>query len=238
MVNSTVITGFAMGIAGSVHCMGMCGPLALALPLDRNNLFAKFTGSLLYNAGRVATYSLFGLMAGLVGKSFALFGFQQWLSVTLGIAIILLVVLPKLFPAYFKTRYAGVGFFTRLRQAVAGLFFKKNQSALFAIGVLNGLLPCGMVYIAMATAAATGDVQNSVLFMAAFGAGTLPAMWAVAFWGNFIGANIRSTIRKAYPSLMVLMACLLIVRGMTLGIPYLSPKADVVKKEVKCCVKP
>lgn len=232
------IAAFTMGIIGSFHCVGMCGPLALALPLSDHSLQSKFTGALLYNSGRVLTYSLFGLIAGLLGKSFALIGFQQGLSIALGAVIILLVIIPKLFPGSFSKGNFATVFFQRLRHAFGQLFFKKNQSTLFAIGFLNGLLPCGLVYLAIAAATAAGDIASSIVFMAAFGLGTLPVMWSIAFWGNFIGINIRQKIRSAYPYMMLLMACLLIIRGMGLGIPYLSPVADMDKKIINCCAKP
>lgn len=232
------IAAFAMGIIGSFHCVGMCGPLALALPLSDNSVFAKFTGALLYNSGRIITYSLFGLVAGLLGKSFALFGFQQWLSIVAGMVIVLLVIIPKLFPSAFKNVGIGNKFFESLRQTFGKLFFKKNQSTLFAIGFLNGLLPCGMVYLAIAGATATGNIPGSIVFMAAFGLGTLPVMWSIAFWGNFIGVQLRQKIRAAYPYMMMLMACLLILRGMGLGIPYISPVESAAKKTISCCAKP
>ena len=232
------IAAFTMGIIGSFHCVGMCGPLALALPLSDQSLHSKFIGALLYNSGRVVTYSLFGLISGLLGKSFALIGFQQGLSIALGTSIILLVIIPKLFPGSFKQANFSAAFFQRLRRTFGQLFFKKNQSTLFAIGFLNGLLPCGLVYLAIAAATAAGNISSSVLFMAAFGLGTLPVMWSIAFWGNFIGINVRQKIRAAYPYMMLLMACLLIIRGMGLGIPYLSPVADMDKKIISCCSKP
>lgn len=234
----TAIAAFAMGVIGSFHCVGMCGPLALALPLKDDTLQSKFTGALLYNTGRIVTYSLFGLVAGLLGKSFAVFGFQQWLSIVAGALIILLLLISRVFPSLFKNVQVASNFFVRLRQYFGQLFFKKNQSTLFAIGFLNGLLPCGLVYLAIAAATATGGLFSAVLFMAAFGAGTLPVMWSIAFWGNFIGIRIRQKIRAAYPYMMMMMACLLIVRGMGLGIPYISPAADAGKKTIHCCAKP
>lgn len=234
----TALTGFAMGVIGSFHCIGMCGPLALALPLKDDSLFSKFTGALLYNSGRIVTYSLFGLAAGSIGQSFSFFGFQQGLSIVAGTLILIITVLPKLFPQYFNgTQWAG-NFFQKLRQIFGQLFFKKNQSTLFAIGVLNGLLPCGLVYLAIAGATATGYIITAIVFMAAFGAGTLPVMWSIAFWGNFININIRQRIRKMYPYMMMLMACLLILRGMGLGIPFISPEHNHATKKISCCAKP
>ncbi len=227
-----------MGIIGSFHCIGMCGPLALALPLKDDSLFSKFAGALLYNSGRIVTYSLFGLAAGSIGQSFSFFGFQQSLSIAAGTLILLLVLIPKIFPGSLgKSNVAGK-FFEKIRYHFGQLFFKKNQSTLFAIGFLNGLLPCGLVYLAMAGAAATGTIPDAIVLMAAFGAGTLPVMWSIAFWGNFISINIRQRIRKMYPYMMMLMACLLIVRGMGLGIPYISPAENAAAKKISCCAKP
>ncbi|MGG9972576.1 sulfite exporter TauE/SafE family protein [Ferruginibacter sp. SUN002] len=232
------IAAFSMGIIGSFHCVGMCGPLALSLPISNNSFQSKFSSALLYNSGRIVTYSSFGFVFGLIGKSLILFGLQQWISILLGAAIIILLVLPKLFPGIYKNIHFSNNFFEKLRSAIGSLFFKKNQSSLFAIGLLNGLLPCGLVYIAIAAAVATGNIGSSVLFMTAFGLGTLPVMWSIAFFGNYIGVNIRQKIRKAYPYLMILMACLLIIRGMGLGIPYVSPSVDIQKKAVhNCCHK-
>lgn len=229
---------FSIGMLGSFHCVGMCGPLALSLPLSNNGFFAKFSGALLYNAGRIVTYSVFGLIFGLIGKSFALFGFQQWLSIILGVLILFFIILPRRFQV-FKSSNGAIRFFEKLRESLGKLFTKKNNSSLFSIGLLNGLLPCGLVYMAVAGSVATADVLSSVFFMAFFGLGTVPVMWSIAFFGNYIGVGIRQKIRKAYPYMMAMMACMLILRGMGLGIPYVSPKMDTEKHVVKgCCEKP
>ena len=100
---------------------------------------------------------------------------------------------------------------------------QKNYQSVFFIGLVNGLLPCGLVYMALAGAVATTSVVKSSLFMAAFGLGTLPLMWGVSFFGSFINVQTRVIIRRAYPYLMVGMAFLLILRGLGLDIPFLSP---------------
>ena len=228
------IVAFTIGILGSFHCVGMCGPLALSLPLSSDSVFAKFSGALLYNAGRIVTYSVFGLIFGLIGKSFALFGFQQWLSILLGTGILFFIFLPKK-TVVFKTNNTVNRFFEKLRTALGNLFTKKNYTSLFSIGLLNGLLPCGLVYMAVAGSVATADVLSSVLFMAFFGLGTLPVMWSIAFFGNFVGVGIRQKIRKAYPFMMSIIACLLILRGMGLGIPYISPKMNNENHVVQSC---
>lgn len=229
-----ITAAMAMGMLGSFHCVGMCGPLALSLPLSSNSLWAKFSGAFLYNSGRIVTYAAFGVVFGLIGNSVAMFGYQQWLSVIMGIAIIVFVVLPKT-AGSFKNNNRVLAFFEKLRAGLGKLFFKKGYSSLFAIGLLNGLLPCGLVYMAAAGAVATGDIKDSVLFMVFFGLGTLPVMWSIAFFGNYVGVSVRQKIRKAYPYMMTVMACLLILRGLGLGIPYVSPKVDAGNKVAHSC---
>ncbi len=233
-----IVAAWMMGLLGSFHCVGMCGPIALSLPLKNDNAWSKFSGALLYNSGRVVTYTSFGFLFGLVGKSVALFGYQQWLSIFLGLLIIFFIIIPKRI-SFFKHQNFALVFFEKLRFSIGKLFSKQNFSSLFSIGLLNGLLPCGLVYIAAAAAVATGDVLNSMAFMAFFGLGTLPMMWSVAFFGNYVSISLRQKIRKAYPYMMLLMACLLILRGMGLGIPYVSPKVSVEKSAIQdCCTRP
>jgi sulfite exporter TauE/SafE len=232
------LVAFMIGILGSFHCVGMCGPLALALPLNNSSFTAKFFGAFIYNAGRIATYTVFGLIFGLIGQTAALFNFQQWLSIATGAIILLLIIMPKKYKMQSTAANYTNGFFANVRSKLGRLFTQKNNSSLFVIGLLNGLLPCGLVYMAVAGAIAAGDIGKSALFMAAFGLGTLPVMWSIALFGNYIGISVRQKIRRAYPYMMTLMACLLILRGMGLGIPYVSPKMNAAKAEVQgCCTK-
>lgn len=224
-----------MGLFGSFHCVGMCGPLAMSLPIYSNDVWVKFYGSFLYNAGRVLTYSLFGLVFGLVGQSFRLFGFQQGLSVIIGIAVILFIFLPKKY-LIFSNQIILVKYLGRLREQLARLFSQRNQSSLLLIGALNGLLPCGLVYMAASAAVTAGSIQKSILFMSFFGLGTLPMMWAVAFFGGFANLRIRQSIRNVYPYMIVIMGCLLILRGMGLGIKNVSPGFDHAKTIVISCL--
>ncbi len=237
-MSQLIFAAFTMGLLGSFHCVGMCGPLALSLPINNDRPSARFSGVLLYNTGRILTYSIFGLIFGLIGKSAAFFGFQQWLSIILGLLIIYFVVLPKRF-SIFNNKSFVLPFFEKIRSSLGELFFRKNYSSLFFIGILNGLLPCGLVYMAAAGAVATGEVPGSILFMAFFGLGTLPMMWSIAFFGNYVSISIRQKIRRAYPYLVTFMACLLILRGLGLGIPYLSPEMKKEKANmIECCAKP
>ncbi len=234
-MTSLFITALLLGAIGSFHCIGMCGPIAMSIPVVQHDHGSKFVSSLLYNAGRVLTYASLGLLFGLIGQSFAIFGYQQWLSIILGILLMLLIVLPK--RTGVEKNWIAVGF-QKIRTALGSLFLRKNYRSVFFIGLLNGLLPCGLVYMAMAGAISTASVWKSCLFMAAFGLGTLPMMWSIGFFGSYINLRARNGIRKLYPYLMALMAAILILRGMGLDIPYISPsmkdKAVVGTMAVDC----
>lgn len=209
-----------MGCIGSFHCVGMCGPIALSLPVVSNTPSSRFQSTLLYNAGRVVTYAALGLLFGTIGLSFRLFGLQQFLSVALGVMILVFI----LFPKHKLTRENFLSSTLQsLRRHLGQLFLRRNYRSVFSIGILNGLLPCGLVYVAIAGAIDTASPWKSSLFMAMFGLGTLPLMWTLAFAGTFISVRFRSGIRKFFPILMVCMAALLILRGFNFHIPYLGP---------------
>ncbi|MCU0359213.1 MAG: sulfite exporter TauE/SafE family protein [Bacteroidia bacterium] len=239
-----------LGLLGSFHCLGMCGPIALALPIHQQNSLQKFFSVLLYNVGRALTYGVFGVFFGLLGQGFFVGGFQQALSVGIGALILISVLYSMLFSkGLFKVNTIN-GFVFKLKSKFAELFRLKSTSAIFLIGLLNGLLPCGLVYIAIAGATATGNYLNGALFMFAFGLGTIPMMLSVSLFGQFIQLKYRNILRKAVPVFVSVMAILMILRGLNLGIPYVSPK--IVEKKnmqtechnpgseqtMECCAKP
>lgn len=235
----TIITiAFTMGLIGSLHCLGMCGPLALSLPIQQHSLPAKVGGSLLYNLGRVTTYAIAGLLLGALGQTISFAGAQQWISLAMGILILVYVVIPKDYGGNSAVARMLNGFFLVLRHRMAKLFSSKAQGTLFVIGLLNGLLPCGLVYLALASAVATGTAVNGLVFMAFFGLGTLPALFTVTLFGKFLQQGIRLRLRRAVPAFMTIMAVLLILRGMSLNIPYLSPEIEGKAKTPACCTKP
>ncbi|MDF2449960.1 MAG: sulfite exporter TauE/SafE family protein [Bacteroidota bacterium] len=234
---SLFIAAISLGFLGSFHCIGMCGPIALALPVNHYMPLKKYAGITLYNAGRILTYSCLGLIFGGLGHSFFMGGFQQGVSITLGILLLTSVILPKLslLKAFQLTfLYSAIA---NLKNRLSILFHKKGIHILFAIGALNGLLPCGLVYLGLAGAIATGNYLNGAEFMLYFGMGTAPIMFGTTVLGQFISMSYRNAIRKTVPVIVTLMAVLLIARGLNLGIPYLSPEFDHDSK-VSCCEKP
>ena len=191
-------TAFLLGLVGSLHCAAMCGPLVVAVSSAGGSRSPFGTSRLVYNSGRIATYCAIGLLFGAVGKTFVLAGLQRWLSLGAGAAILLGLLL--------STRFA----------------LKTPFASQFLLGTLNGLLPCGLVYIAAAGAATTLSPLGGALHMGAFGAGTLPMMLGIgAASGRLRPIALR--FQKLIPICVVLVAMLLLLRGMALGIPYLSP---------------
>lgn len=232
-----ILTAISLGLLGSFHCIGMCGPIALALPVHHYSAQKKYLAILLYNIGRIFTYTSLGLLFGLLGQSFFLGGFQQVLSVGIGVLLLLSVLAMQTNWIHLPNLGFIYTLINKVKLELGNLFNKKGLHFLFLIGILNGLLPCGLVYLGIAGAAATGNYLKGAEFMMYFGIGTIPVMYAVAFMGQFITIKYRNYIRKSMPLLVAVMAVLLIVRGLNLGIPYLSPQFEKEKHQVSCCEK-
>lgn len=212
-------TAFTIGLLGSLHCIGMCGPIALALPYQRGHRISAAGNVLLYNLGRVLTYTLLGTAIGLAGKGFFLAGAQSYVSVGLG--VLLLVV--ALFSIDVESRILRLPFMRQLntwvKTQLGKLLRNGGQKELFLMGTLNGLLPCGLVYVAIVGAVSTGTVWSSAAYMAAFGAGTIPLMLATALAGQFINLQWRARLRKLLPVFLVGFALLFIMRGLNFDVP-------------------
>jgi sulfite exporter TauE/SafE len=210
-------TALLLGLVGSLHCAGMCGPLALALPPAGTTTPAYVTGRIAYNLGRILTYCVLGFVFGLVGATLWLAGIQRWVSIALGVALLL-----GLFASRKLVRWTPVTLVVdRLKSPMSILLRRRTLASLAVLGLLNGLLPCGLVYVACA-GAATGDPRRRA-HMAAFGVGTIPMMLPISLSGKLVPLSLRLQFRKTIPVCVFLLATLLILRGMSLGIPYLSP---------------
>ncbi|SNC59940.1 hypothetical protein SAMN06265337_0157 [Hymenobacter gelipurpurascens] len=218
-------TGFLFGLLSSFHCVGMCGAIALALPGQSTGGRRHFVwGRLLYNLGRVTTYTFLGVAAGALGQSLRLAGWQQGLSIASGLLILLLVAVPE----RYTSRVTAVLGLSRVLAAVknrlAYYFQQPTARALYTTGLLNGLLPCGMVYLALAGALSAPGVGGSAAYMALFGLGTLPLMLALSLTGQLVPLLWRRRLTRAVPYMATVLAVLFIVRGLGLGIPYMSPR--------------
>ena len=213
-----------LGLLGSFHCIGMCGPIAFMLPVDRSNSTKKVIQISIYHFGRLLAYSIIGLVFGLVGKSLYIFGLQQQLSIVIGILMIVVVLIPvQTFNKYnfSKPVYRII---SKVKSALGKALKKKTADTFLTIGFLNGFLPCGLVYMALFAAIASGNAINGSLYMAVFGIGTLPTMLSIALVGNLISLNFRKNIQRVIPFLLLAFAILFILRGLNLDIPYISPQ--------------
>lgn len=219
-----LLEALILGLMGSFHCVGMCGPIAIALPLNNDTWLTRILGSLVYNSGRTLTYAFMGMIFGIIGMGLKMSGLQQWVSILMGIIMVLSVLLP----AFFRKSHFYHITITRFTQFLSNhfhrLFMIRSYTSLFAIGVLNGFLPCGLVYIAIAGALATGDLVRGTLFMVWFGVGTIPMLFVLNIAGNVLSSRLRTAIRRIIPLVIVLIGILFILRGMNLGIKYISPK--------------
>ena len=216
------LTALIFGLLGSFHCVGMCGPIAFMLPINRNNKTKGFFQILSYHLGRLFTYSIIGLLFGFLGKSFYFFGFQQQLSIFVGVSMILVILFPKVFSKINFSKSINKIIF-KVKNALGKELKKKGNDTFFTIGFLNGFLPCGLVYMAVFGAIATTSILAGSLYMFVFGLGTIPLMTAVVYLGNFTKGTFRRNIQKAIPIVVVFIGVLFVLRGLGLGIPYVSP---------------
>lgn len=235
MLWGAIISGFTLGAAGSLHCVGMCGPLCLALPTHHLSKTEKFLSLLIYQFGRIITYSFIGLIFGLAGRRIYISGYQQWFSIALG--IIVLVMAGMYFISKNSVHFSFFNrFYFSIQQLISRLLKKQNGLLSFLLlGLANGLLPCGLVYVAVAATLSFTEIAESVSFMAMFGAGTLPAMMLMGYAGQMMNVEARKLMRKAVPVFITLMGVLLILRGLNLGIPFISPEMPQSPGDATVC---
>ena len=236
------IPAFILGVISNLHCLGMCGPIALAIPLNRSSKSAMLFGILQYHIGRVLVYGILGYLVGYIGMGIKLFGVLQAISILAGIGIIIYAWRKKI--TFYKNPFSSSlvsRLSSLLSQSMGKIMRSESPLKLFLLGALNGLLPCGMVYTALITAVVLGTPILSATSMFAFGLGTLPGLVAFSLFAQQLGNPIRSKINRYLPYLITVVGLLIILRGMNLNIPYISPKVSFSeeKKEVvmDCCHK-
>lgn len=216
-------TALFFGLISSFHCIGMCGPIAMMLPVDQKNPSKKALQILTYHLGRLTAYGSLGLLFGILGRGFYLAGFQQTISIAVGILMILIVVIPEKIFAKYNFSRPIYQLISKVKTALGSQFKRKSADALFTIGFLNGLLPCGLVYAALFGAIAMQNVTLSVSYMLLYGLGTIPMMSAVVYVSNFLSFPVRNKLQKVIPIVSVIIGTLFILRGLGLDISYVSP---------------
>ena len=212
---------FLMGLFGSLHCAVMCGPLMLSLPIEKRNIWNAGLSLLLYQTGRILSYTLMGGIAGWFGSTFSLIANQKTLSIVIGILLIVFTLLQ--FSSYYSKKLSTFQF--KLINPISKLMGKLFGLPLweFFAGMLNGIIPCGMVYLSLATAVNSASAINGFQYMFLFGLGTLPLLMMISLGGIYLKKYIRFNTKKMIPWFMLFMGILLLLRSAELGIPFLSP---------------
>jgi sulfite exporter TauE/SafE len=229
-------TAIIFGLISSFHCIGMCGPIAMMLPVDRNSEAKKISQLSIYHLGRLAAYASLGLLFGMLGKGFFIAGMQQQLSITVGVIMIIIAVVPEKTLANYNFSKPIYKVISKVKSSLGKQFKNRSFKSFFTIGLLNGYLPCGMVYVALFGALAMPSLEFSILYMLLFGMGTVPMMSMVVLISNLVSIPLRNTIQKAIPVLAVCIGVLFIMRGLGLNIPYVSPSTMslFVQSEANC----
>jgi hypothetical protein len=223
---AVVLAGGVMGLISSLHCIGMCGPLVMSLPLASQAGIGRLRAVVVYNAGRITTYAVLGGLFGLAGRRLQLAGWQQWLSIVSGVLILVWFIGARLKR---PVMLGGLGFIQRgITQFNVYLWKRAGKAGFYLLGMGNGLLPCGMVYLAVAAALTTGHTGMSMLFMISFGVGTLPAMTGVGYFPVWFKPSFRVYCRKLVPVFTAAVGIVLILRGLNLDIPFISPRLPVI----------
>ena len=218
-----LFTAFIFGLISSFHCIGMCGPIAMMLPVDHHNQVKKVGQILTYHIGRLTAYATIGLIFGLLGRGLYLAGLQQNMSIFIGVAMIAIILIPvKVFSKYNFSKPV-FKLISKIKTSLGSQFKNKSYKSLFTIGLLNGFLPCGMVYVALFGAIAMQNEFYGVLYMILFGLGTVPMMSSVVYINSFLTISMRNKITKIIPVVAFVIGILFIFRGLGLGIPYVSP---------------
>ncbi|MEO9893988.1 sulfite exporter TauE/SafE family protein [Aurantibacter sp.] len=231
-----LLSALLMGLIGSLHCVGMCGPIAFMLPVSRENEFKKFLQIFLYHFGRLLAYGIIGLLFGLLGKGLYVFGMQQNLSIAIGILMIAFVLIPTKILNRFSLSRPFYKAITNVKNRLGMALKKKSPDTFLTIGFLNGFLPCGLVYMALFGAVAMGSAAEGSLYMILFGMGTIPLMTTTIYFSSLLKGTLRMKVQKLIPVFVVIIGVLFIVRGLGIGIPYISPKPviEIASDTIAC----
>ncbi|SKB68836.1 sulfite exporter TauE/SafE family protein [Dyadobacter psychrophilus] len=232
MNNALPYLALTMGLLSSFHCIGMCGPIALALPVQRGNAWQRSSGLLAYNVGRACSYALLGALVGAFSNALALMGYLKYASLLAGLFMLVYVIWPKAF-----TRFLVAPAILRqpvnfIKNQMAALLGSRKLHGWLLLGSLNGLLPCGLVYLALMSSLATGSSAAGSIFMFVFGMGTWPAMMAVGFFKNWVTPAVRSKFHQITPIFIAFAGIWLLYRSTLFQYPHASYSA--VKPITEC----
>lgn len=224
-----MVSALGLGFASGFHCIGMCGPIALSMGLTKKQSAHFYFQNITYQLGRIFTYSLLGGVLGIIGEGFEVAGIQGNLTIFVGILLIVMALF-SFGGKDFATKIPFINrFLLKVKMNLGRLLQRPDYQSRFLTGLLNGFLPCGVVYMALTASLASGGIWQGAIFMALFGLGTFPFMFAVVLLGNLMNQTFRVAALKFIPVIMIILGGLFIIRGMELGIPYLSPKKEALQ---------
>ena len=229
-----ILLAFTLGLMSSFHCVGMCGPIALALPIHQGSKGRQILGLLTYNFGRISTYAVLGAAIGALGGAVVWVGYLRYLSIAAGALMLLYILWPARLDPFLKVPAFWQRAVARLKIGMAQYLRSRKLGGWAALGMLNGLLPCGLVYLALISAVAAGSFLNGATYMFAFGLGTLPAMMAVGFFKQWFSPALRSRMRRLTPVLMAVAGIWLVGRGLLIQFPSLLPSSGA-PTEIPLC---
>ena len=219
---------FLIGMGGSVHCVGMCGPIALALPVKNLHFNAVLINRLVYNLGRVATYATMGFVIGAVGLGAQLIGIQKYLSVLLGVCLIIYIIFfASRFPLLSRLKVFN-GLLVKIKLLIKRKMSMTGKRNNFFIGMLNGLLPCGLVYVALVNSLLVSSPWEGFIFMAVFGLGTLPALFILPFATRIFSFRPWVNVKKIVPFLIFGLGVFLIIRGINFDNPFFTAPGEII----------
>jgi sulfite exporter TauE/SafE len=220
-----LIGGYISGLLGSIHCVGMCGPITLAIPRSENPI-KHLLNVMLYHTGRVITYILLGLLFGSIGHVIQVFVIQRYFSIGMGVLLLLIILIPFISKKANPTGGLYIKFNSFIQSTMSRLFKSKHPVRIFGLGLTNGLLPCAMSFTAIIASMGMGSLNYSMLFMLSFGLGTLPLLLIFNLFISRIKLKNQKIRKILIPILGISLAILFILRGMDLNIKYISPTLE------------
>jgi len=214
-------SAFLIGLAGSVHCVGMCGPLALAIPgASKDKGFTFFLRTIAYQISRISGYGVLGLIVGFFSQGMQFTGVQPYFSLLSGIVLLFLGFFGIIPEVNAFSKYPIIQHFqVKINRIIGTVMTNEHFSTPFVLGFLNAMLPCGMIYIALGTGLSSGNMSEAALYLISFGLGTLPLMFMMSLSGQFLSLQMRRSWQKTIPIIFMISGIILIYKGMNIDLP-------------------
>lgn len=229
------LAALMMGLTGSLHCAGMCGPIMLFMPFQQFKGLKKIAGISFYHFSRISAYALMALVIYSFRSSFNP-RVQQYISIILGSSLLIAGLLSFL-PLRNKWQ-VKLPWSESVKRKLAYFMGSPSLTSIAVSGFLNGLLPCGLVYLVLSSTLALHSPLQAVAFTYVFGLGTLPVLVSIILFKNKMVLLKKFSVQKFTPVIVFVFGFVFLLRGLNLGIPYLSPHTEVSHGAIhSCCHK-